>query len=48
MGKRMLRSWIEQPLVDPAAINARLGAVEALYNANVGRAELKDRALPRL
>ena len=42
MGKRMLRSWIEQPLVDPAAINARLGAVEALYNANVGRAELKD------
>ena len=42
MGKRMLRSWIEQPLVDPAAINARLGAVEALYNANVGAPELKD------
>ena len=41
MGKRMLRSWIEQPLVDAAAINARLDAVEALYNANVGRAELK-------
>lgn len=42
MGKRMLRSWIEQPLVDSKIINERLDAVEALYNANVGRAELKE------
>ena len=42
MGKRMLRSWIEQPLVDSKVINERLDAVEALYNANVGRAELKE------
>ena len=42
MGKRMLRAWIEQPLVDSAAINARLDAVQALYGANVARAELKE------
>ena len=42
MGKRMLRSWIEQPLVDAAAINARLDAVQALYAANMARADLKD------
>ena len=42
MGKRMLRAWIEQPLVDAAAINARLDAVQALYTANMARADLKD------
>ncbi len=42
MGKRMLRAWIEQPLVDAAAINARLDAVQALYAANMARADLKD------
>ena len=36
MGKRMLRSWIEQPLV------ARLSAVQALYTANIARADLKE------
>ena len=30
MGRRKLRSWIEQPLIDPTAILKRLGAVEAL------------------
>ena len=42
MGKRMLRSWIEQPLVDAEAINARLQAVQALYTANIARADLKE------
>ena len=42
MGKRMLRSWIEQPLVDAQAINARLEAVQALYTANIARADLKE------
>ena len=42
MGKRMLRSWIEQPLVDAAAINARLDAVQRLYAANMLRADLKE------
>ncbi|MCL1855691.1 MAG: DNA mismatch repair protein MutS [Clostridia bacterium] len=30
MGARMLRSWVETPLTDPARIRARLDAVEAL------------------
>jgi len=42
MGKRMLRSWIEQPLVDAERINRRLDAVQALYAANMARAELKE------
>lgn len=42
MGKRLLRAWIEQPLVDSAMINRRLDAVAALYGANVARADLKD------
>ena len=42
MGKRLLRSWIEQPLVDAEAINARLCAVQALYSASIARADLKE------
>lgn len=42
MGKRLLRGWIEQPLVDAAAINRRLDAVQELYNENVARADLKE------
>lgn len=42
MGKRMLRSWIEQPLVDAGAINGRLDVVQALYTANIARADLKE------
>ena len=42
MGKRMLRSWIEQPLVDAGAINGRLDAVQALYTANIARSDLKE------
>lgn len=36
MGKRLLRSWIEQPLVDAEAINARLCAVQALLHRQHG------------
>lgn len=42
MGKRLLRSWVEQPLVDAEAINARLAAVQALYSASIARADLKQ------
>lgn len=42
MGKRLLRAWIEQPLVDADAINARLAAVQALYAANIARADLRE------
>ncbi|MCD7846867.1 MAG: DNA mismatch repair protein MutS [Oscillospiraceae bacterium] len=31
MGKRMLKSWIEQPLCNPTRIMRRLDAVEAMY-----------------
>lgn len=40
MGKRLLRSWLEQPLVSVSAINARLDAVEELYSDSVSRADI--------
>ena len=40
MGGRMLRSWVERPLLSPVAIRRRLAAVDELYRDNVGRAEL--------
>ncbi|MBR3768385.1 MAG: DNA mismatch repair protein MutS [Clostridia bacterium] len=42
MGKRMLRSWVEQPLINVSGINYRLNAVEELYNLNQLRAEIVD------
>ena len=35
MGGRLLRSWVEQPLLDPNEINARLDAVEELVRDRV-------------
>jgi DNA mismatch repair protein MutS len=32
MGKRLLRNWIEQPLIDVDSINQRLDSVEELYS----------------
>ncbi len=40
MGKRLLRSWIEQPLMNAAAIIRRHTAVEELLNNTVKRLEL--------
>ena len=40
MGGRLLRSWVERPLLNPAAIRRRLGAVNELVQAPVARAEL--------
>lgn len=42
MGKRLLRSRIEQPLVSSKQINARLDMVESLYRENVIRSEILD------
>ncbi len=42
MGKRLLRSWIEQPLVTAARINARLSAVQKLYEETILRGDLAD------
>jgi DNA mismatch repair protein MutS len=41
MGKRLLRSWLLRPSMDPAEINSRLDAVEAQVKETVGREELR-------
>ncbi len=40
MGARMLRSWLEKPLLQPAAIERRLAAVAELVEKTVSREEL--------
>lgn len=42
MGARLLRTWINQPLLDIKRLNARLDAVEALTSDEALRAELRD------
>lgn len=42
MGSRLLRRWLEQPLLHPAEINHRLDQVEALYSAFILRQELRE------
>ena len=42
MGKRMLRSWIEQPLISSALINHRLNAVESLVKQTMARGDLTE------
>ena len=42
MGGRMSRSWLEKPLLDPAQITRRQGAVEELVNSTILRGELSQ------
>ncbi len=42
MGGRMLRSWLEKPLLNPNAISRRLAAVEEMKNATILREDLID------
>ena len=42
MGHRLIRTWMERPLLSPGAISRRLGAVEELVGDPIGREELKD------
>lgn len=42
MGKRMLKNWIEQPLIQPVKIMARLDAVGALMKKSVSLMELRE------
>ena len=42
MGSRMLRGFIEQPLIDKDSINLRLNAVEALVKNAITREELRE------
>ena len=42
MGGRLLRRWLLAPLVDPAAINSRLDAVQVLVRDGRGRERLRE------
>jgi DNA mismatch repair protein MutS len=42
MGARLLRRWLLAPLVDPAAINTRLDAVQVLVEDGRGRERLRE------
>ena len=42
MGGRMLRGWLEKPLLDPVEIERRQSAVEELTQDTVGRGELRQ------
>ena len=42
MGKRLLRSWIEQPLVQLAPITRRLNAVDELVSHSLTRSDLQE------
>ena len=42
MGGRLLRQWLLSPLRDPAAIDARLDAVEVAVKDGRGRARLRE------
>ena len=42
MGARLLRQWLEKPLLSVEEINNRLDAVEELYNKFLMREELKE------
>ena len=42
MGKRLIRSWVERPLLNPAAIGRRLNAVEELTQDSILRDSLSE------
>ena len=42
MGGRLLRSWMEKPLLDPVEITRRHGAVEELVDSIIIRGELEE------
>ncbi len=42
MGKRLLRRWVEQPLMNIAGITSRLNAVDELHGSPTLRSELRE------
>ncbi|MDZ7544079.1 DNA mismatch repair protein MutS, partial [Clostridium perfringens] len=42
MGGRMLRRWIDKPLLNRTSIEARLEAVDTLYHQLIWREELRE------
>ncbi len=43
MGKRLIRSWVEKPLLNITAINLRQNAIEELYSNTILRGEITER-----
>ncbi|GIK39460.1 MAG: DNA mismatch repair protein MutS [Chloroflexota bacterium] len=43
MGGRLLRTWLHQPLLDLAALNERLEAVETFFNDTLARGDVRAR-----
>lgn len=43
MGKRLIRNWLELPLMNPDEVNARLDGVEELYSSTAARLELQEK-----
>lgn len=43
MGGRLLRTWLHQPLLDLAALNERLDALETFFNDTLARGDLRTR-----
>ncbi|OQY26853.1 MAG: DNA mismatch repair protein MutS, partial [Anaerolineaceae bacterium 4572_5.1] len=46
MGKRLIRRWVSQPLLDIAQINQRLDGVDYFYQDGMARAELRAALKP--
>ncbi len=46
MGARLLRTWVNQPLLNVQEINERLDCVQALFNEGVRRAEIREGLKP--
>ncbi len=46
MGKRLMRTWIEQPLIRVAPITRRLDAVDELVHSHILRDDLRDNLTP--
>ena len=42
MGKRLMRSWLEHPLLNITSINNRQSAIEELVNDNMLRMDVTD------
>ncbi|MFX6540753.1 hypothetical protein ABTG54_22335, partial [Acinetobacter baumannii] len=46
MGARLLKRWLDEPLLNPDAIQARLDAVEALVQQNLHRDAIRQMVRP--
>ncbi|HAH87996.1 MAG TPA: DNA mismatch repair protein MutS, partial [Armatimonadetes bacterium] len=42
MGSRLMRKWLDQPLLDVSAIERRLSAVDDLFNSMLARTKVRE------